>query len=227
VKVPRKVGQIDGLAQDDPNLLRHDFRRANRRELAQEHAGSRIVCRSEANFAFLARFGDDFSESSLGDQCPALENSHPIADFGQVRQDVRGEKDGFSHSLELLEDLPDFNARPGIESGSRLVENQHLGIVDQRAGQSQALLHSARERVNEGPLLATEINQVEKLLYESLSIPEGNPVGGRKKVEVLEDRHVAVDAETVWHVANNATNLLLFLPDRMPGDRRFAAAWLE
>jgi hypothetical protein len=38
-----------------------------------------------------------------------------------------------------------WRAAPGVEAGQRLVEDQELRFVDQRAGQRQLLLHAARE----------------------------------------------------------------------------------
>ena len=46
---------------------------------------------------------------------------------------------------QFLHQLVDFVAGLRVESGGRLVEEQHLRIVEQRQGQGQALLLAAGE----------------------------------------------------------------------------------
>ena len=44
---------------------------------------------------------------------------------------------------QLQDDLPQLPARQRIDADGRLVQQQQLGRTDQRAGQSQLLLHAA------------------------------------------------------------------------------------
>jgi hypothetical protein len=58
---------------------------------------------------------------------------------------------GDQHHVELLlqpqvaQDAPEFFAGEGIQRAEGLVEQQHLGLVDQRAADAHALLHAARK----------------------------------------------------------------------------------
>src|SRR5271166_3019707 len=68
-----------------------------------------------------------------------------MADQLDFRQQVRAEEDGLAGAIALQQQLTHGNARDGIERRGGLVENQQLGIADQRLRQSDALLHAARE----------------------------------------------------------------------------------
>ena len=50
-----------------------------------------------------------------------------------------------SLSANVVDQRPELAARERIDSSSGLVEDQQLGVVDQRAAQSELLLHAARE----------------------------------------------------------------------------------
>ena len=48
-------------------------------------------------------------------------------------------------STDAVDQLPELPPRQRIDAGRRLVEDQEIGIVDQRAAERQLLLHAARE----------------------------------------------------------------------------------
>jgi hypothetical protein len=45
--------------------------------------------------------------------------------------------------LELLEQLADLDPRPRVEAGRRLVQQQHLRVVQEHPRDAQPLLHAA------------------------------------------------------------------------------------
>ena len=68
-----------------------------------------------------------------------------VAEVGQLGQDVRGDQDRLAHPVQFLEQLADLDAGPRVQAAGRLVQQQHLRIVQQHAGQAQPLLHAARQ----------------------------------------------------------------------------------
>ena len=87
-----------------------------------------------------------------------------------------------------------------VEGRERLVEEQHVGVGGQGAGQADALLHAAGELVGVGVLVAGEPDQVDDLLGLRRGAPscfiaadleaEGHVVDHlpvRQQPEVLED----------------------------------------
>ena len=45
---------------------------------------------------------------------------------------------------QALDLVPELGARLGVQAGGRLVEEQHLGAVDEAHGQVETALHAAR-----------------------------------------------------------------------------------
>src|SRR5664280_2935040 len=74
-----------------------------------------------------------------------------MADQLDLRQQVRTQEDGFASAVGFQQKLSHRDPRQRIERRSRLVKNQQLGIVDERLGQSDALLHAARELAHVAP----------------------------------------------------------------------------
>ncbi len=52
------------------------------------------------------------------------------------------EEDRLAHLLKFAQQLTHLDPRPRVEAAGRLVEDEHLGIVGQRARQAEALLHA-------------------------------------------------------------------------------------
>jgi hypothetical protein len=78
-----------------------------------------------------------------GDQHAMVDDRQPRRQaFGFVHE-MRRQQDGLAGSEQLPEAVPDEVACLRIESGGRLIQDQQLGIVDERACERQAALHSA------------------------------------------------------------------------------------
>ena len=60
---------------------------------------------------------------------------------------------------EALDQLPELPARLRVEPGRRLVEEEQLGVADQRAGEREPLLLPARELADPRPRLLVELDQ--------------------------------------------------------------------
>ena len=76
---------------------------------------------------------------------PCRRDGHVIAERLDVAQDVRREEDG-APLVALLEDqIAHLFSTDGIEAAHGLIEDQELGIGDQRRGQPGALQHALRQ----------------------------------------------------------------------------------
>src|SRR5258707_8789868 len=74
------------------------------------------------------------------------------------------QRDGFAALAELLDNVPELTARLGVHAGGRLVQEDYVGVVDQRQGDAQALLLAAGKRFAARILLLVEVNQSDQLL---------------------------------------------------------------
>ena len=68
-----------------------------------------------------------------------VEDCDAIAQSLGLLEPVGGEEDGDAAVTKALDQLPNLARCDGVEPGSRLVEEQHLGFREQRAGQAHAL----------------------------------------------------------------------------------------
>ena len=54
-----------------------------------------------------------------------------VADLLQFAEDVAGDHDRLAHPLQFPQQLADLDPRPRVQPAGRLVEDQHLRVVDQ------------------------------------------------------------------------------------------------
>ncbi len=84
-------------------------------------------------------------ERALGDQPAAGDDAdavgHALGDF----EDVRGHDDGAAGGDALAQHVLDLARGAGVEAGQRLVEDDELGVVHQRAGERHLLPHALGE----------------------------------------------------------------------------------
>ncbi len=109
-----------------------------------------------------AERGDERRRGAQGEDPAAVDDRDPVAEPRRLFHVVGGEQDRPPALLEPLDDLPDLAARGRVEPGGRLVEEQHLGVADQRAGERQALLLAAGELAHERPPLLLEADEGER-----------------------------------------------------------------
>ena len=71
-----------------------------------------------------------------------VDDGHAVANGFHFAQLVRGKEHGFALVFQALDDFADFHAAQRIEAAGRFIENQQIGIVDERLREADALLHS-------------------------------------------------------------------------------------
>ena len=94
---------------------------------------------------------------------PVVHDRHPIAEPLGLVHVVGGEQDGAPVRLEAFDQLPELPAGLRIEAGGRLIQEEQLGVADQRAGQGQALLLAAGKRTHPGARLFLELDHGDDL----------------------------------------------------------------
>ena len=118
--------------------------------------------------------------------------------------------------------VAEFDARPRIEVRGRFVENQHIGIVDDRAAQRDALFEPLREALDVPVAQIADAHEVDDVGHR---LPPGlapEVVPSRKEVQVLFDGRVRVDAGVVGHEARDPSHLLGVIDDGVSADPRIA-----
>ena len=102
---------------------------------------------------------DQLARRAERDHLAVIDDRDAIAQpFGLVHV-VRRQQNGAAGALELLDQIPELAPRLRVEAGRRLVEEQQVGVADERAGQREPLLLSARQRRHTRVALLLELHQ--------------------------------------------------------------------
>ena len=90
------------------------------------------------------------------EQPSSLNESDAIAAVGFVHV-RRGDDDGQAGGLQAAEQIPELTPRHRIDASRRLVEQEDIRAVHERAAERQLLLHAARERAGASTLERLEL----------------------------------------------------------------------
>ena len=123
---------------------------------------------------------DELRRRALGDDPGLVHDHQPVAQLLGLVHVVGGEDQRHTLLFEPEQSIPQHVPRLRVETGGRLVEQQHLRLVDQAAGDGEPALHAAGQRVDLGVAPVAELHEVEQLLGplpdNRLGQPEVAPV---------------------------------------------------
>ena len=113
---------------------------------------------------------------------------------------------------QQVHEVPELPARQRIHSRRRLVEKEHPGLVEDRAGQCQPLTQAEGKRLGQA---VDEVAEAELRQHLGDAAPppgSGDAVERRRQVQVLEHRLIPVEREALGHVADVAPHVAPSLP---------------
>src|SRR5260370_29266793 len=103
-------------------------------------------------------------ERALGQQFARLNDADGVAELFHFAHHVRGENHCLAALAALADESDDGACGHDIEADGRFIENHHLGVVDQGAGDGGFLLHAGGEfvaaAVAGGVLLQADVKRV-------------------------------------------------------------------
>ena len=137
-------------------------------------------------------------------QQPAfVQQRHARAALGLV-EIRRRHQDRDALAQKLRQQLPELAARHRIDAGRRLVEQDDLRLVHQRAGQRQLLLHAAGQLVGQPIAKRRQLRQLEQPRAPALiaRIAHAQAVNLGEERDVLVDAEIAVQAEPLREIAD-------------------------
>src|SRR5205807_8856282 len=99
---------------------------------------------------------------------------------------------------------PELTARQRIDAGRRLVQNQQIWVVNERAAERQLLLHAARQLAGRPAGKRIETGCGKELRDTLLALAFGLAEQAAEEVEVLKygQRRVQVAPEPLRHVGD-------------------------
>jgi len=131
-----------------------------------------------------------------------VDDADGIAHLRQFRQDVRTDKDRFAVRGQAAEQVPHLDSGLRVQAVGRLVQQQHGGVVHQRARDADALLHAARKRVHKAVPHVLGLRDVQHVVDAVLAFLPRNLERRPEEVQVLPHAHLVVHAEAVRHVSH-------------------------
>ena len=92
-----------------------------------------------------------------------------------------------------FDQAPELPARERVHAGGGLVEDQQVGVVDQRAAQPELLLHAARELAGGAVAKRCQAGGVEQALDTRLALGRALAEQPREEIDVLAHRQRGVE----------------------------------
>ena len=130
---------------------------------------------------------------ALGDHEPAVHHHQPVAQLLGLVHVVGGQHQRHALLLEPVELLPQDVAGLRVQARGGLVEQQQVGVVDQRAGDGQASLEAAGQAVDLGVALVGELEEREQLVGAGGDDLAGDAEVAAVDEQVLPDRELVVE----------------------------------
>ena len=91
-----------------------------------------------------ARAGQQLLAGALGDDPAVADDQQLVGDRLDLHQQVRGEQDGAAAVGEVAQQAAHPAHALGVEAVGGLVEDQHLGVAEQRVREPEPLAHAER-----------------------------------------------------------------------------------
>src|SRR5205823_11322414 len=123
---------------------------------------------------------------------------------------------------ELFDELPRFDDLFRVEAGRRLVEDEDVGIMDERLCEADALLVALRQLSGQAVRHVVDANPRHHVLDPLTPLVARHPFDAGDEIEVLADAHVWIERRRFGKVAGAALRLDGLVEDVEPGDNRFA-----
>src|SRR5665213_1981250 len=109
---------------------------------------------------------------------------------------------------EFQNDLPQLPARKRIDADGWLIENKKFRRANQRASQSELLLHSPRKPSGEATGERSQSRHVHQTRVDLAALVGGNAMQIGVKIQILLNAKIFIQPESLRHVSNARLNLL-------------------
>ena len=129
--------------------------------------------------------GNELLRRAQGDEAAVIHDGDAVAEALGLVHVMGGEDDGAAGALQVIHEVPEMPASLRIEAGGGLVEEQQLGIADQRAGHGQALLLAAGKRAHAGIAFFFELGSGDDFVHRDAAMEKA-----AEKAEGFENREL-------------------------------------
>ena len=112
-----------------------------------------------------------------------------------------------AHGVDLGQKLDDLVGKLGVDVAGRLVGDDDLGIIDQRARQTDALLLTARKLRGLVLHLVLQAHQIEHIRHALFDRGSGFSDRAHRESDVIEDVHLFDESEVLKNDAHMAAQI--------------------
>ena len=137
----------------------------------------------------------------LGGHLAVVDDHHPAAGHADLRQDVRGQDDGMlaGQAFDELARLVDLLR---VETHGGLVQDEHVGVVDEGLSYADALLIALGQLADTRGAHVFDVAHLEDVLEPLANAARGQALELGHEGEVALDRHFGVQWHTLRQVAD-------------------------
>ncbi len=168
----------------------------------------RLEMGDEGRLQALGALPRDHRAGRVGDEHPAgMHQRDAVAALRLVHEVGRDEDRHAVRARQVHEDAPERVARHRVDARGRLVEDQHLRLVDHRHGERQALAVAQRQRVGIGVAGLREVEARHHLLDARPDRGSGTWNSRACSSRFCSHRQLAVEREALRHVADAPARL--------------------
>ena len=145
---------------------------------------------------------DQHRRRAFGHDLAIVHHDEPVAELLGLVHEVRREHQRGAALLELVQLVPQQVACLGIEAGGRLVEQQQVGLVDQRSGDAHAPLLPAGQWLDLTAGAVAELDEVEQFGGPLAGVATADVEVPRVDDQVLEHGQLGVELIGLGHDAD-------------------------
>ena len=110
------------------------------------------------------RLGEQFFQRAKRLHLAAVINHHAIANVLHIRKQMAAENHRLAAPRQSDDEILDLAAADGVEAGSRFVEDDEVGIVDERLRETDAALHALGEFAHRARARLAQADHFQQLL---------------------------------------------------------------
>ncbi len=136
----------------------------------------------------LPRLFAEFGGRAGGDRLAVIHRHEPVEALGLLHIGG-GDNDAHARAAgaDRVDQVPELAARERIDARRRLVEDEQIGIMDQRTAERELLLHAAGQLRGRSGLEGIETRRLEQFVDAAAALSRVLPEEPGVEVDILED----------------------------------------
>ena len=156
-----------------------------------------------------------------GDNLSLVNDYHPLANHAHFRQDVRAQNQGML-AAEVLNQLPRLHHLNWVDADCRLVQHQHVRLMQYRLRDAHSLPKSLRQLAYVRRAVFLEPANLYDFVRPPAYVVRGHPTNLAHKPKILAHLHVRVQRHGLRQVANMPPGVQRLVHYIVSGDGRGA-----